>query len=66
MLAQAISNTNTVTPSRIVSGLVRLADECFVRVVRSASSICLAWKRSIVCSLMPFWSGASTSLIMRR
>ena len=64
MLAHAISRTTAVTPKSMASGF--LASSCIELCPRApgASEIGLARNRSRVAALMPFWSGASTSLTM--
>ena len=62
MFAHAMSSTSAVTPRSSISG-VRASPwtELWPRQpLRRRCSFAL--NRAIVCSLMPFWSGASTSL----
>ena len=64
MFAQAISSTNPVTASSIVSGpRASVTTELCPRLPASMMML-LARKRFIVSSLMPVCSGASTSLTM--
>ncbi len=61
MLAQAISSTSAVSPkSSVIGSFDSLWTELWPR-RPSARTIALALKRRMVCPLMPFWSGASTS-----
>ena len=67
MLAQAISSTNAVTPSSSVSGGCARRRAMLLWPRAPGSTVTgLALKRAIVASLMPFCSGASTSLTMAR
>ena len=65
MLAQAMSSTMPVTPNSINSGV--FASRCMELWPRcpGSTTICLALNRAIVWSLIPFCSGASTSVMMR-
>ena len=62
MLAHAMSSTNAVTPSRSVSGAFASRDTLLWPRLPGSTSTGLALKRASVCSLIPVWSGASTSL----
>ena len=66
MFAHAISSTKPVTPSSIVSGVLAslLTDVCPRAPPTAVTCLCL--NRAMVWSLIPFWSGASTSLMMAR
>ena len=64
MFAQAMSRTNPVTPSRRFSGAVAPSRKLLWPRFPSSTTMVLARNRFIVASLMPFWSGASTSLTM--
>ena len=63
MLAQAISSTKPVTPSSSVSGALRFArDASSARARPARRHIAFALNAPSSASLMPFCSGASTSL----
>ncbi len=62
MLAQAISSTVPVTASRMISGVRASLSKLLCPRLPGSVVISLALKRAIVWSLMPFCSGASTSL----
>ena len=62
MFAHAMSSTSAVTPSSSVSGARASRDTDVWPRAPGATMIGLARNRAIVCSLMPVWSGASTSL----
>ncbi len=64
MFAQAISSTVPVTASRMISGVRASLSKLLWPRLPGSVVITFALKRAIVCSLMPFWSGASTSLMI--
>ena len=66
MFAQAISSTVPVTASRMISGVRASLSKLLWPRLPSSSVISLALNFAIVWSLMPFCSGASTSLRIAR
>ncbi len=64
MFTQAMSSTNAVTPSSRRSGIFALSGTELWPRPPGARTIGFARKRAIVCALMSYCSGASTSLMM--
>ncbi len=60
MLAQAISSTNAVTPSSSISGAFASGRAELCPCAPGTTPIVFALNCTMVLSLIPFWSGAST------
>ena len=66
MLAHAMINTNAVTPSSSDNGAFASRDTLLCPRLPGSTRISFVLKRASVCSLMPFCSGASTSVMIWR